>query len=52
MPYSKVTGIVTRYVDYKENDRILSIFGVDICKCPLCSSEMYIVRHREACLLC
>ena len=29
MPYSKVTGIVTRYVDYKENDRILSIFTLE-----------------------
>ena len=36
----------------KIRDRIRSIFGVDICKCPLCSSEMYMVRHRGASLLC
>ena len=29
MPYSKVTGIVTRYVDYKENDRILSLLTLE-----------------------
>ena len=31
----------------KVRDRIRSIFGVDICKCPMCSSEMYMVRHRK-----
>lgn len=36
----------------KVRDRIRSIFGIDICKCPLCSSEMYLIRHRRACLLC
>ena len=29
MPYSKVTGIVTRYVDYRENDRILSVLTLE-----------------------
>lgn len=43
---------INRLSGMKARDRILSIFGVDICKCPLCSSEMYMVRHREACLLC
>ena len=29
MPYCKVTGIVTRYVDYRENDRILSVLTLE-----------------------
>lgn len=33
-------------------DRIKSIFGIDICRCPVCSCEMFMVRHPERVLLC
>ena len=43
---------INRLSGMKVRDRIRSIFGIDICKCPLCSGEMYMVRHKVACLLC
>ena len=33
-------------------DRLKAIFGIDICCCPVCSGEMYMVRHPERVLLC
>ena len=37
MPYSKVTGIVTRYVDYRESDRILSLFTLERGRVDVCA---------------
>ena len=33
-------------------ERIKSIFHIDICKCPNCSTNMYITTHRTTALLC
>lgn len=33
-------------------DRIRSIFGIDICKCPVCGGDMHVVRHIQTNLLC
>lgn len=33
-------------------ERIKLIFHVDICKCPNCSTDMYITTHRPAVLRC
>lgn len=36
----------------KVRDRIMAIFGIDICKCPECSGDMYMIRHAGTKLLC
>ena len=51
----RITGTavrVNRLAGMKTRERLKSIFGIDICKCPHCSAEMYMVRHTEKVLLC
>lgn len=36
----------------KVRERLKSIFGIDICQCPSCSGEMYMIRHHVHTLRC
>ena len=51
----RITGTEKRknhLAGLKVRDRIKAIFGIDICKCPVCSSEMYMTRYPKINLLC
>ena len=51
----RITGTAPRFnplAGMGIRDKLKVIFGIDICCCPVCSGEMYMVRHPERILLC
>lgn len=51
----RITGTSERLnhlAGMKIRDRLKTVFGIDICQCPLCSADMYMTRHPVHVLRC